>query len=345
MFHSRRTAMKAAVALTAAWLFAALPAQARAEDWAKVVQAARQEGTVVVYATSSGDTYRPIFDLFQKRYGIRVSHVGGRGNEFPQRIRTEQIAGRFNGDVTINGQGSLIRHGHDGNLQPYGSVPNQRLLQPGAVPDKLSLPVFFASWAILVNTRLVKPGQEPKSWLDLLDPRWRGKIILDDPRVPSAGSARFASMRLNFGEGYERRMHGQKPVITMDTGARRRLLLGEFAIMIDGYKFWLDDQKRGGRLPLKIVVPKEGVISARFDAGMLRKAPHPNAARLFINFLLSPEVQAMVASRGTMPAITGVAERMPPKVRGLFAAPRLKIPPYDPTDAVLRQAQQVYGRL
>jgi len=324
-------------------LVSAMPA--RSADWQSVVRAAQKEGRVVVYATSTGDGYRPIFDLFRQRFGIDVSHVGGRGNEFPQRIRTEQIAGRFNGDVTVNGHTSLIRHAMDGNLQPFGDFPNLRRLVPGVLPGKLSAPAFFASWGILVNTRLVKPGQEPKSWLDLLDPRWRGKIILDDPRVPSAGSSRFASMRLNFGANYELRMRAQKPVITMDTGARRRLLLGEFAMMIDGYKFWLDDQKRGGRLPLKLVVPREGIISARFDSGMLRNAPHPNAARLFMAFLLSPEVQLMMASRGTMPATVGIAERMPPAVRGLFSAPRLKIPPFDPTDTVLRQAQQVYGRL
>ncbi|MFT3965145.1 MAG: extracellular solute-binding protein [Sphingobium sp.] len=341
---SRRTFLRA-MSAASAFTWAEAPSWAASDPWQDVVRRAQQEGTVVVYATSSGDAYRPIFDLFTQRYGIRVLHVGGRGNEFPQRIRTEQIAGRFNGDVTVNGHGSLIRHAQENNLQPFVDLPNLRHLLPGVVPGKLSVPVFFAAWAILINTRLVKPGHEPRSWLDMLRPEWRGKIILDDPRVPSAGSGRFSSMLLNFGDQYEWRMHAQKPVITMDTGARRRLLLGEFAMMVDGFKFWLDDQKRGGRLPLRLIIPREGVISARFDAGMLRNAPHPHAARLFMNFLLSPEIQMLMAARGSSPAVQGIAERMPANVRGLFAAPRLKIPPYDPTNAGLRAAQRVYGRL
>jgi len=325
--------------------FAALAAPAFAVDWAQTTKAAQQEGVVVVYATSSGDAFKPIFDLFRQRYGIRVDHVGGRGNEFPQRIRTEQIAGRYNGDVTINGEGSLLAHAKDGNLQPFGTIPNLNRLLPGVRPDPLSVPVFFAHWGVLINTRLVRPADEPKSWRDLLDPKWRGKIILDDPRVPSAGSGRFSSMRLNFGPQYELAMRAQKPLITMDTSARRRLLLGEFAIMIDGYKFWLDDQQRGGRLPLKLIIPKEGAISARFDAAVLKRAPHPHAAQLFINFLLSPEVQLLLASRGSGPATVGIVQKVPANVRRLFSAPRLKIPPYDPTNAGLRQAREVYGKL
>ncbi|PKU22506.1 ABC transporter substrate-binding protein [Telmatospirillum siberiense] len=342
---SSARALFAAAAILSA-LFASLSVQARDDVWEKLEARAKSEGAVAVYSTSSGGGGQFLFDEFERQYGIRVDHVGGRGNEFPERIRTEQISGRFHGDVTINGAGSIATHQRDGNLEPHGPLPNLSLVRPEIPVDENAVPVRFAQWGLLINTRRVAPGAEPTSWLDLLDSKWRKRIGLDDPRVPSSGSARFGAMIENYGRDYEERLRGLEPIVTMDLGGlRRRLLLGEISIIIDNPRFYVDELKKGGRLPIKYIVPREGALNARFDAAVLRNPPHPNAARLFLNFLLSPTAQRLIEADGNAPVTKVDSPDMPPEVRQLLEAPRLLMAPDEKSAGNLKLAQEIYGKL
>lgn len=324
----------------------AAPAANAQENWQSVVEAARAEGQVVVYATNTNAAHDAVIAAFEDEYGIPVQFVGGRGNEFAERIRTEQIANRYLGDVTINGGDTLLSHNEAGNLQPHGGLPNMANATYETDPGDTVVPIYFQSYGILINTNLVSEEDEPKSWHDLLDPKWKGKIIIDDPRVISTGNSRFRSMVFNFGQEFEESLQQQEPLITLDQGgSRQRVTLGEYPILTpDNFNAHIQNITDGGYLPIKLVVPEEGVVPTVFAAGMLKNAPNPNAARVFMNFLLSEPAQVLYAGTGKTPVITeGVVEQLPDFIQPLVSAPRLGMPPAGTQREALELATQIYG--
>lgn len=331
--------------LLAAASLGAIPAASAQDDWNAVVEAARAEGEVVVYATNTNAAHDAVIAAFEDEYGIPVSFVGGRGNEFAERIRTEQIAGRYLGDVTINGGDTLLSHQEAGNLQPHGGLPNMDKATFEGDVDTI-VPIYYQSYGILVNTDLVSEEDEPNSWHDLLDPKWKGKIIIDDPRVISTGNARFRSMVFNFGREFEESLRDQEPLITLDQGgSRQRVTLGEYAILTpDNFNAHIQNINDGGFLPIKLVVPEEGVVPTPFVTGMLTNAPNPNAARVFMNFLLSETAQVLYAGTGKTPVIAeGVVDQLPDFIQPLVGAPRLPSPPQGTQRSALELAAEIYG--
>jgi iron(III) transport system substrate-binding protein len=246
-----------------------------------------------------------------------VQVLDARSNELFQRIRTEQTANRFLGDVLFASESQTGLAIGDGVLAPLPQLPNG-----GLVRDKYrsKLPIatiMVVTYGILINTNLVAPGSEPKGWLDVLDPKWRGKILLDDPRSVGGGSLLFFS----FDEDFHRNLAAMKPHLTLQPReAERRTALGEYAIYLPFIARNILDLKG---LPVKRVDPVEGTPYVLRGASMLRNAPHPNAARLFINHYLSDEAQIVFAHNGYDPTTEGVREKLPPDVRDML--PNIKL--------------------
>src|SRR5215470_2885464 len=123
MAISRRTFVTLATAL-------GLPVSARAQgdaDWQQVVDAAKKEGKLVIYTATLGSPYhKTVVKAFEDKYGIRVDTLEARASEVRERVRIEQAAGRFVGDVHHNGSTTTWLMMRDGNLQPHGVIPNAR---------------------------------------------------------------------------------------------------------------------------------------------------------------------------------------------------------------------------
>ena len=154
------------------------------DDWAKVADAARKEGKLVIYTASIGSpSLKAVTKAFEQKHGISVELLEARASEVRERVRVEQSAGRFLGDVHHNGSTTTWLMTRDGNFQPRGEVPNVRNIVAPFEADDLKIPAEVISYSLLVNRNLVKPADEPKSWKDILDPRWTGKILSDDYRA------------------------------------------------------------------------------------------------------------------------------------------------------------------
>lgn len=317
-------------ALTLTFMLMATPAAADA--WGDLVAAAQKEGKVVVIGPPDADVRRDLPAAFKKRFGIDLEYMGGRGRTNAARVRTERAAGRYTSDVVIAGLSTLaIVYYREKMLQPLKPVLMLPEVVDGSKWIKGSL--WFADpdqkyvlrisnhvqRSFYINTAKVK-ASDFKSAKDLLDPRWKGKMAMDDPRLSGSGLTLAARFWLSHGEDFVKKLYvDQKPKFTRD---RRQLtdwlLRGTYPITFGAG----DDDVAKARKQGFPVTEVDGVLdlpltlSAGFGmVGLLDKAAHPNAAKVFINWLASKEgMEVYARARGEVPTRADIdASKFVPK--------------------------------
>lgn len=289
--------------------------------WDEVVAAAKQEGVVDFYTSIvGGKMHLQIIQDFERQTGIKVQLLDVRASEMEMRFRAEAASSKYIADVTQNGTDGLAQDVKDGLMDKLPALPNEKNYAPqfAAQVTDYSAPTYMIPYGILVNTDLVRPEDEPRSWLDLADPKWKGRILSDDVRAPGGGFVWFSATLRAFGEDYERKMAAQGIVFSRDpTSDQQRVARGEYPLRIPqsfaGYSLIA-----GQGLPIKLISPTEGASYVEFVWGLMKHAPHPNAARLFMNFYLTAQEQLNYANNGLYPTVQGVDALMDPARRYLI---------------------------
>ena len=278
--------------------------------WNKTLSAANTEGKVVVYGSTDFDR---VFAEFQKKYPrIEVVSVIGRGAETAQRIMTERRGRKYIADVYIGGASTgynvLYKGGVFDPIKPALILP-EVLDESNWFKGHLYLDDagenLFGFGAIALpfvgyNTRLVNP-KDFKSYWDLLDPKWKGKMIGLDPTLGSAVNTYLTFIYYNpaLGPKFLRRLLEEMDLnVSRDTvQIVNQLAAGKYPISIftTPSRAGLDDAKAQG-LPVDWFGPahfKEGMGlgTSNGNLGLVNRAPHPNAARVAINWLLSRDGQ------------------------------------------------------
>lgn len=331
-------------AIVAAGVLAVSLGAARAADTempADVVAAAKKEGKVAFYTSFFGaKAHMDIIKSFEAKYGIQVELLDVRASEMTERIRTEQTSKRYIGDITQNGAASLVRQFRQGFIQPHGGIPNAKGLLKDQPASEFGVPAYILGYGVLINKSQVKGDDEPKSWQDLKNPKWKGKIISDDPRALGGGNVMFSAFQDKLGDDYNTALSQQGLVLSRDVGNdERRVARGEYPMRIPQlFSNWLALKA----LPVKFIAPAEGLPYIRFDFGILTGAPHPNAARLFINHYLSEQVQVAYAVAGLMPVIDGILDKAGEAGAELKGIKLMGSTNPDTQDAMLDRAKQLY---
>ena len=316
-------------------------AQAPDAEWKKVIEAARKEGKVVVYNGAVGTPALPkALAAFEARYGIRTELLEARASELRERIRTEQAAGKVLGDVSHNGSTTTALQLAEGTFVPYGTLPNARRPVSPFQADGTRVPIYVIQYGILVNTDLVKPGEEPKSWKDLLHPRWKGKILADDMRALGGGAVFFMVATQKFGQDYHEKLAAQQPHLNRELrGNYPRVARGEYPLYAP---FTLPDSLDLKGLPVKALIPEEGCPYVRFDGAIFKGAPRPNAARLLLDFFLSDESQLVYGNLGFVNTVGGLESKVSGEARALAQAKLLGTTDPKLQEEMLKLAKTIY---
>ena len=291
-------------------------AMAQAPDWKSswdaALAAARREGKVVVSGPPSPQLRQAMPAAFKERFGITVEYLGGRGGDIATRLRAEHRAGIGTVDLILAGSQTmatiLYREQMLDPLKPLLMLPevvDASHWKTGKLwfsdPDDefiLRLCNTLTS-TLAINTHEVRPD-DLKSVQDLLDPRWTGKISVQDPTLPGSGSNQAAQLYLQFGEAFVKRLYiDQKPMISRDTRQlTNSLLRGTYPISFGAVDGDVEQLARDGLPVLSIygLAGWPGTTTAGFgQVAMLMHAPHPNAAKVFANWIASKEGSEVLA--------------------------------------------------
>ncbi len=279
--------------------------------WDKLVAEAKKEGKVSVSADRSTER-EALVEAFKNKFGIDLEFTVGRSVELLPKIAAERQAGLYLRDVYIAGISSMIQFKDNGLLEPsldsqlvLPEVTDPKLWTGGGInfigKDRYAMSFYSrAVPTLVVNSELVKP-EEIKSYKDLLDPKWKGKIVMQDPTVSGSGNMTMTvvAWELN-GKEYFNELAKQEPLLTRDSRLQVEWVArGKYPVMLAPYTDMLAEFQKAGA-PLRVVWPSEGIyLSAGYGClGMMKKPPHPAGAKLFANWLLTKEGQTVMAKAG-----------------------------------------------
>ncbi|MBI4523683.1 MAG: extracellular solute-binding protein [Deltaproteobacteria bacterium] len=323
---------------------------AQGESWDGVIQAAKKESKVVIYATAGWERgFEKGIEIFAKKYGIKVEPLYLRAREAYTRVNTERRAGRQAADVIAVGDTTIASLWQGGGLEHWLPPSIKQIRSEVAeLADLPRLPITPAQmnlYGIFINTRLSPAGREPKCWRDLLDPSWRGKITMDDPRAPGAGYTWFISTlgHPELGDAFHHKLAQNKPFIVTGGGSNElqmAVVNGQFAIGIPVNTEAIPTSKG---VPAKWIAACEGLYYSLNSAGLIKGAPHPNAAKLWLDLLLSEDVQRIVGEMRT-PVRKGIPTARPEwslDNAKLLRRPLVETP--EQRDKIYRLADKIYG--
>jgi iron(III) transport system substrate-binding protein len=302
---SRRDVLKASAGV-AGGLFAS-PSRAAAPEPTTItpalIEAAKKEGKLFYYTSIDLPLAEKIAKSFEAAFpgiAVRVERTGA--ERVFQRIGQEYASRIYGVDVVNSSDAAhFIVWKRDGLLAAF--VPADVAMHYPAEhkdPDGMFASFRVSLSPIAYNTNLVKREDAPKSFADLLDPKWTGKIVKAHPSY--SGTILTATFQIvrEIGWEYFEKLAKQKVMqVQSATDPPKKLALGERAVMADGGEYNVLQIKDGGG-PIEVVYPTEGAPLVVGPNGVFKNAPNPNAARLFQCYCFTPECQQLIVDFGAL---------------------------------------------
>ena len=307
-------------------------ARAQAPDEAR----AKSEGAVVYYTSSRPAVAEKHARAFEKRHGIKVQVFRSGSEKVVAKLEAEMEAGRVHADVlNVSDPGYFFVLQARGGLLPYASKSTAAI--PDAFKDRDGhwAASRLTAMTIAYNTRLVRAADAPRRWADLTDPKWKGKLTIASPAYGGTSLNWAAGIVRLYGWKFFEDLAKNQPLLTEGHVPGMQVVSsGERPVSAE----MNDYDARAGLArgqPIGIVVPEEGTFVIPAPIAVLKVTARPNAARLFMDFILSDEGQAVFVEDQYLSARTDVK---PPA--GGPALKDLKIIPMD-WQAVEKQADEI----
>ena len=255
---------------------------------------ARAQGKLVVYSANDANLDRFVFEAFTRETGIEVEPVEGGSGVVFRRIASERE--RPLGDIVWGVSRALLN-------------ANRALLAPYASKNKDAVPAQFRDsedhWignnlhllVILQNTKLVPADAGPKSWSDLIDPQWKGKIAFTDPANSGSAFSNVTMLAQHWGggdAGWDKvaRLLANTKVLNRSTLVFQGVGNGEFALGMSLEYAGVQWASNGA--PVKVVYPSDGTIAQMEGVGIIKGGPNPAAAKLFVDYITRKDVREAI---------------------------------------------------
>jgi len=293
---------------------------ARGATDASVFEKAKVEGEVVLYTAWGLDTVQVLQKAFAKKYPFIKFDARRTGSERLLTITiTEHKQKLFRADVFSGSHLAMINHKKMGHLQKYVSAEQRAFPKEFQDPDGYWTAYYMDTRVLAYNTRMATRDNLPKTYDDLLLAKWKGKMAMDDADYILYGSL-LEMMGRERGLSFMKKLAQQDLIIRSGHSLLTQLLIGgEFPIYLDGFGSNIEKFKAQGA-PIDWTALEPVVVSLN-PVGMAINAPHPNAARLLVDFLLSREGQELGKSVAKIPARTEVEAPYPRLTKGLKLFP------------------------
>ena len=261
------------------------------------VEAAKKEGKVVWYTSLALPTAEKVGKLFEAAYpGIKVE---------VQRTGSQRILQRVMQELQANLK--LVDVIHTSDAGHFVLLKEKKLLMKYTPPGVDAFPPGFKDKdgyyftlratvnVIAYNTKLVPAAEAPKGWKDLLDPKWRGKMVTAHPGYSGVISTHVLALVQLYGWDYFKQLAQNKLMLVQSAVDPAGVVAsGERQVAVDGGDYYYYQMKKKGN-PIEVVYPKEGVPLVVSPTAIASFAPHPNAAKLFSDFTFSRELQQVMA--------------------------------------------------
>ncbi|HEX6513147.1 MAG TPA: extracellular solute-binding protein [Chloroflexota bacterium] len=291
------------------------PAASGAQEAAipqQMIDAAKKEGPLTFYSSTTPNTIQHVADAFKARYGIEIQFTRLASTPMAQRYAAEAEAGNIAADVVqISDQNFFEQAVTKGWLAKLDNLP-ALATYPKDSWNGTFAKAHIGLLSLMWNTTVVQPADAPKGWEDVLKPVFKGKILLVDLRnAPILWSWGLALMK-TYGEDFLKKLGAQEPrLVASSVPGSQQLAAGAGALLVPGtHSDTLELQK--DKAPIQEIIPSPAVGNESF-VGVSTKAPHPNGARLLFNFIISPEAQSIYVKDGYASVLTlPGADPLPP---------------------------------
>jgi len=306
-WHAMSNDILTAARLLAALLISVEAGPAHAQAPARAVDAAGSEREVVWYTAMNTPDAAPLRKRFLEKYPeLNLTILRQPGEKIRTRILTEMRAGKFLWDVVSFNHLDMDALAQEGLLAAYASPETLSGFPGGAVdPEGRWAAIYVRQYVIGYNTGSVPRPEAPRSWEDLLQPRWKEKFAMDESDVEWY-AAMLDYLGREKGPAFMRSLARQNPQFRRGHSLLAKLLIaGEFPLALV-HAAEMDEARRAGA-PVDWVKTLDPVITSPSQVAVSAKAPHPNAGRLLVDLLLSAEGQALIRDRGRVPARSDVA--------------------------------------
>ena len=332
MRYSNPAAMILAVSVVVSW--SSLTQRASAQSGALVINgetiadaetyaAAKKEGTLVIYTGNLVAAVEPVMKGFEVDTGLRVNLVRVPSEILFQRAVAEFAAGRISADYLELTDLPLIKQlAVRGVLNVTHKVPSFDRIQSALKdPEGRWYSSMRPIGLIAVNSALVKAGEEPKSWMDLLDPKWKNKIGIGSLDAGGAAFVFYAFLKEHVDNDYWSKLKAQNPRIYPSAAPTvTNLSRGEYPLAFTGAQQFISAIRSGD--PVKMIVPTEGVPSYPSSGGIVTGTKRPNAARVLLNWYTSKRAGEFIKITTSYPIHP---DAVPPEAPGITLPPENKL--------------------
>ena len=282
-------------------LYAALAKLPFDQRQAAILAGALKEGKIVTYEANTEESIGPVFKGFEKKYpGMEVEFFRTVAEEIVVKAMTEVQAGRWIWDTVSIGSAY-------GPLMKAKALANhQRLFPDNKIPKQFEGDYWFGTelqpLIIAYNTNLLKASAAPKSYMELIEPQWKGKVSIDTgpenllvamlKKWGTAKTENWLDKLVNDNRSLLRKGH---------TTQTKLLIAGEFPVAAEVYAYKVAQMVNEDNAPIKMVVPADLCEGEIPPLGISSHAPHPYAALLWMQYLMSPEGQEIFSRSGPIP--------------------------------------------